>query len=642
MWHTQPPPPPTELATKTKSLHPSISTLARLISKAQKGQPYSPLDDIRILDEYQRTFGRTPRRNIFENMAELMLANGELLDEFLQEQEEPLQDERIPHFSPLDFDPKNRYGLLDDKETWACCGEKLGESDGCWFRMDDRDPEGVVLPYRLWTDAKERARGKKTKKELEAWILEEIRPGSAFQSKKYYTRLHEEIKARVMQLASDVAAYYIGEERDFTRKEELRELFLLCYEYNKVQNRHLMPRDVYVLDRIILDNPPPVVVVPKPLTPKPKVDEPPLPPSASTFKIVTPTVNKSVNKQRIDAIFNAKVPDASKIEMFIEYATQLAIETNFDQSNRENEIVFGFANAIALTTKDYQNSLLQTLYVLFDNYVSGKDDEKSLLKQAARNIPKRKKREFPNSFGSSRQSVVGRWRGAGVRLSTSNTTFQNNSCPFDSMLTALFKIPGTWLIEKLREAAAFRAYQGSAQQAERLHTAILSDVEKLQADSNERWVNATRPAWIGVLPLGVDDNVEDDPRGLLTSLFQFYNLENNLFSIFRLQDRFVDAPNAIPPEVQVLVIEYDIHIAELGTRIQNVTDIVYKDFELVSCLSWQGFLHWVSYIKDPVDQQWYYFDALTNQNKVLKAGRVHLDQGEAKREQPCGWIYFRK
>lgn len=666
MWHTQPPLPlPRTQKTTTRSASLSVPTLARLIARAQKGQQqsYSPLDDVRVLNEYAQTFvGKQPPRNIFECMAELMLADPVTLKEFLgeeEEEEEDPQDDVLPQFSPLDFDPKNRYGLLEDKETWACCGEKLGDSDGCWIRMDERDPEGVVLPYRLWTDAKEKPRGKQTKAQLEKWILQEIRPGSAFQRKKYYTRLHEEIKGRVERLAFDVAAYYLGEVDEFTRKEELRDLFRLYYEYNQIQNKQLLQRDVYELDRIkfaenvlAVIRPParkPKVVKPVPFVPNPKVVEPSPPKPVPKSKVVEPSPPPLAPEQQV-VTYMVVNPVAKDIAEFVEKTNELAIGSNFDLTKRENQILFRFANAIVLSKSEYSRRMLYLkLKFLYNQYVTNKKNEVDdiadvITKEKNNLIYNNKAEKFSNQFAKPNVAPpnLQQWRPASSRISASNTIYNNNSCPFDSMLTALFKRPGTWLINEIREARnGFAAYKGTEEQTVLLHSALLSDIEKLQADTNERWENITRPAWINVLPVGNANTIQDDPRALMSSLFQFYKLQdNNVLTILRNINALIDVPAIIPDAVQIIIVEFDVTTAPLGTKINNVSDEI-GEFELVSCLSWKGILHWVSYVKDN-DGTWYYFDALTNKNRELQPGRTHLEQGKEGIEQPCGWIYFRK
>lgn len=55
------------------------------------------------------------------------------------------------------FDPKNHWGLYmaDLPGTdcvsfrMACCKERVGQSEGCWIRLDKKQQEGVVVPYRV-------------------------------------------------------------------------------------------------------------------------------------------------------------------------------------------------------------------------------------------------------------------------------------------------------------------------------------------------------------------------------------------------------------------------------------------------------------------------------------------------------------
>jgi hypothetical protein len=246
---------------------------------------------------------------------------------------------------------------------------------------------------------------------------------------------------------------------------------------------------------------------------------------------------------------------------------------------------------------------------------------------------------------------------AGTEVTGTDFQFKDNSCPFDSLLTALFKVPGLMLQQRIWDAKKAFTFDDTKTNvlAQQFHEALARDIEYLQQpDGAAKSVNRTREAWRRVLPL--DMNMQD-PRDLLDNLMRFYGLGYIQSIRGKLMEMGGEDDN-----IDLIMIRHDPERVDgrisLGTIAHNppLQKVVNgTTYELVSCLSYQGGVHWVSYVRSIVDKRWFAFDAYSTsrhgaaafaavQREVSSVSHTEIpervSQGVPNKESPCAYIYM--
>lgn len=222
------------------------------------------------------------------------------------------------------------------------------------------------------------------------------------------------------------------------------------------------------------------------------------------------------------------------------------------------------------------------------------------------------------------------------------------SCAFDSLFTALFKVPGTWLQDQIFNASNVRPLTQKCN-ADEFHGAVLDDIIFLQSPLAERAYCLAREAFYACVGKPVQ---WDDPRELLSRILTFYRLDDFLYDYKTLNAqsrvvpnrvRFADAPE--PQNMQMILFEVEdannILVNRAGTVRFTVPETINDGtFTLLSCMVSKGG-HWLSYTRD-WNGEWWKFDAIQNVQQNLGQGMPReVLQGSAT-EQPAAYLYVKR
>lgn len=241
------------------------------------------------------------------------------------------------------------------------------------------------------------------------------------------------------------------------------------------------------------------------------------------------------------------------------------------------------------------------------------------------------------------------------------------TCPFDSMFTAMFKIPGLWLQKQINRATIVytQSEKCTNNDAELIHGYIGDDITYIQGNGDRRACLSSR-IWDTCVGFGtsVGPKSGDDSRLVLNHLLQFYNLD-------RFASGSADLRKAMNKSSIVWKPEYD--QSDLQLLLFLIGDISQKDvnqgnfifnvpltlgpsdkFTLISSVSYRGKGnsggHWISHVYDPRTKQWWQFDAKSRKTKnalptnVTQPGNpvpYNVRRGEEDYEQPMAWYYVR-
>lgn len=229
-------------------------------------------------------------------------------------------------------------------------------------------------------------------------------------------------------------------------------------------------------------------------------------------------------------------------------------------------------------------------------------------------------------------------------VTLTNFVYNSLSCPYESMMTGLFKVCNTTLTRAVRFATNFNAPQSvTQQQCQTLHQAVLNVLVYLHSDvASTRKVDdfGLRDAFIPFL--------KDPARGmhdvsdLIEILAQFYGLEVYADG-FMVDD---DVNVLAPPDILL-------SMAPTGTPSENFGDVDYsqtlaqtrrtfkgKSYQLMACFSHKSHAHWVSYVRD-ANGDWYAYDGYARRQEKVVPGKLNTTmRGVVDVEEPFVWVYI--
>lgn len=239
------------------------------------------------------------------------------------------------------------------------------------------------------------------------------------------------------------------------------------------------------------------------------------------------------------------------------------------------------------------------------------------------------------------------------------------TCPYDSIFSALFKIPGLWL-----ERAIYSSRKVSVKNdkclndivdnlplPEWMHQRICKQIRFLQDPSaTEKGETCiTKKTWkecISVDVIGAENQLLDDGRLLIGDLIKYFYNQQRFFAgeiLARGQTIIQDNPMYETKELLAFTLgkTQNQMIDESGQITYTVPLYLNNGkFTLISCVSFQPG-HWVSYVRDPRTTEWWYFNAVPFGTNIAQKIGVRgenvpfmVTTGNAG-EQPCGWYYMR-
>lgn len=239
------------------------------------------------------------------------------------------------------------------------------------------------------------------------------------------------------------------------------------------------------------------------------------------------------------------------------------------------------------------------------------------------------------------------------------------TCPYDSIFSALFKVPGLWL-----ETAIYNARQVTVKNSECLndvvdgmplpewvHQRVCKQIRFLQdpnsIENGETCI--TKRTWKNCISVDSISDLSrplDDGRLLIGDLIKYFYKMQKYFAgevLARGQTVIRDNPLFEPKELLSFTLQktQDQLTSESGQVSYTVPLYLNnKKFTLISCVSFQPG-HWVSYVRDPRTTEWWHFNAAPGGNNVARKIGVSgenvpftVTTGNAG-EQPCGWYYMR-
>lgn len=218
------------------------------------------------------------------------------------------------------------------------------------------------------------------------------------------------------------------------------------------------------------------------------------------------------------------------------------------------------------------------------------------------------------------------------------------SCSWDTLFTAMFKLPQTWLQERIHEATLVYPLKEDGcgkREANDLHQTIWRDVVYLQTNLSSQLPCLSLSAWKDCL-IGGENAAGDDPRGLLDALRMFYKIEGIGGGDFE-QNTFSEAILKNPDNrgKQLLVFNVPNASEKKGqTDYEMPLQILNGEFTLLSVASHAGLFHWVSYVRDPRVRTWTKFDMGRSEYVSSEDVPEILRRGTSS-EQPAMWVYVR-
>jgi len=236
-----------------------------------------------------------------------------------------------------------------------------------------------------------------------------------------------------------------------------------------------------------------------------------------------------------------------------------------------------------------------------------------------------------------------------VAIASSNFKNPNTSCPYDSFFSAFFKLPGSWLEQQILKAN--RAYvrdksdqcrrQGQKEgwtHADELHQAIVTDMSFAQNPDpfGNRVICKTRQFWSQCFNIDNAD-LTDDPRALLDSISQFY----------QITDKVVEIPvsqitkQRIQNDAEIVLVSADLGSSskfQIPLKLENSAYTLFSVF-----IFDQSRKHWTTVIRDPRSKKWFQFDGIQEEPIKLQGKQLlpkEIELGIIDGNAPLGWIYF--
>ncbi|MBX9636944.1 MAG: hypothetical protein K2Q45_05275 [Nitrosomonas sp.] len=226
-------------------------------------------------------------------------------------------------------------------------------------------------------------------------------------------------------------------------------------------------------------------------------------------------------------------------------------------------------------------------------------------------------------------------------ITTSNFEWNSaggGSCAFDALMTGLFKVPGTWFEQYILENANQAIPLVPGCNVNELHRAIVQDIAFLKADTPERPDCQTRPAYYRCVKKAAE---WDDSRELTAMLLRFYNAEDNMQVI---AGENYDANVEVGKEMVMFEVGPVVGnlMSERRPQYNPPVEISNNEFVLMTCFIFKGGNHWLSYVRDPLTEYWWKFDAIADVNDQIGPELPRGVAGLIVGEQPGAFLYVRK
>ena len=255
-------------------------------------------------------------------------------------------------------------------------------------------------------------------------------------------------------------------------------------------------------------------------------------------------------------------------------------------------------------------------------------------------------KQMPNNNTSITEAANFRWASAG-----------GGSCAFDALFSGLFKMPNTWLQQQIFQATNVRPFNNQICASDQFHDAVIDDILFLQGQlqGEQRRACLTRTQYYACLG---EQEQTDDPQYLLSQLLAFYNLQDSVFaysygeyrlsttkrneqtlanqldSVDRYQMLLFEVENPIRPLQNRSIVTFDIpeQIAIYGTS---------DSFVLLTCFVTTGG-HWLSYVRDYSNGNWWKFDAIRDPPYERLGQNVpNAVLGRDEWQKPAAYLYVR-
>lgn len=229
-------------------------------------------------------------------------------------------------------------------------------------------------------------------------------------------------------------------------------------------------------------------------------------------------------------------------------------------------------------------------------------------------------------------------------VTLTNFVYHSLSCPYESMMTALFKVCTTTLSRAVRFATKFNAPQSvTPQQCQTLHQSVMAVLAYLHSDAaSTRTVDdfGLRDAFVPFL--------KDPARGmhdvsdLIEILAQFYGLE-----VYADGAMAIDDPNVhVAPDILLSMAPTGIAAEDYGrvdyapTLARTHRTFKGKTYQLMACLSHKSIAHWVSYVRDSKGD-WFAYDGNAKRQEKVVLGKLNTTMRGVKNvEEPFVWVYI--
>lgn len=232
------------------------------------------------------------------------------------------------------------------------------------------------------------------------------------------------------------------------------------------------------------------------------------------------------------------------------------------------------------------------------------------------------------------------------------------SCAFDALFSGLFKMPNTWLQDRIFKATNVRAFNNQTCNPEILHAKIIDDILFLQGQllGEQNRTCLTRSTFYKCLNAPYQT---DDPQYLFSQLLSFYDLQESvsLYSIgnYRLSTLPKQNKTSLPQQIaavaeyQMLFFEVQEPLRPLQTRSSVTFDIPEQiaiagtndAFVLMTCFITTGG-HWLSFVRDYSNGNWWKFDAIRDPPYEQRGPGVPNEVlGRNEFQKPAAYLYVR-
>jgi hypothetical protein len=242
-------------------------------------------------------------------------------------------------------------------------------------------------------------------------------------------------------------------------------------------------------------------------------------------------------------------------------------------------------------------------------------------------------------------------------ITGSNFHNPNKSCPYDSLFTALFKIPGSWFENKIRMTkSVYVTYNPQHCRSsvknrfgwthvDELHEAILEDIWFMQSPPTaQKTLCKTRSFWKQCFE--TDSDLQDDPRTMLSSLFSFYKATDDLQEVLFEKDGFLS--DIVYNDKQMIMFRApDERVGQVDYSSIISLELLKGEYTLLAAFFFEKGIdgaasHWTAGIRDPRSKKWYEFDGLSPKAIELDGDLpVQVTKAHRVGKGPLGWIYVR-